>query len=60
MLTMELEIDTNAAERALRVVASGRKNVLFAQSDTGGERAAAIYSLLGSTKLNGLDPEIYL
>jgi transposase len=55
-----LEIDNNAAERALRVVALGRKNFLFAGSDTGGERAAAIYSLLGSAKLNGLDPELYL
>jgi transposase len=55
-----LEIDNNAAERALRVVALGRKNFLFADSDAGGERAAAIYSLLGSAKLNGLDPEIYL
>jgi transposase len=55
-----LEIDNNAAERALRVVALGRKNYLFAGSNAGGERAAAIYSLLGSAKLNGLDPEIYL
>ena len=55
-----LEIDNNAAERALRVVALGRKNFLFAGSDQGGERAAAMYSLLGSAKLNGLDPEIYL
>lgn len=55
-----LEIDNNAAERALRVVALGRKNFLFAGSDAGGERAAAMYSLLGSAKLNGLDPEIYL
>jgi transposase len=55
-----LEIDNNCAERALRVVALGRKNYLFAGSDTGGERAAAIYSLIGSAKLNGLDPEIYL
>ena len=55
-----LEIDNNAAERALRVVALGRKNYLFCGSDAGGERAAAIYSLLGSAKLNGLDPEIYL
>jgi transposase len=55
-----LEIDNNAAERALRVVALGRKNFLFAGSDAGGERAAAIYSLLGSAKLNGLDPELYL
>jgi hypothetical protein len=55
-----LEIDNNAAERALRVVALGRMNFLFAGSDAGGERAAAIYSLLGSAKLNGLDPELYL
>jgi len=55
-----IEIDNNAAERALRAVALGRKNYLFAGSDTGGERAAAIYSLVGSAKLNGLDPEAYL
>ena len=55
-----LEIDNNAAERALRAVALGRKNYLFAGSDAGGERAAAIYSLLGSAKLNDLDPELYL
>ena len=55
-----LEIDNNAAERALRAVAIGRKNYLFAGSDSGGERAAAIYSLIGSAKLNGLDPEAYL
>jgi transposase len=40
-----LEIDNNAAERALRAVALGRKNYLFAGSDAGGERAAALYSL---------------
>ena len=57
----QLEIDNNAAERALRVVALGRKNYLFCGSDAGGERAAHIYSLLGSAKLNnGLDPELYL
>jgi transposase len=56
----QLEIDNNAAERALRVVALGRKNYLFCGSNAGGERAAAIYSLLGSAKLNGLDPELYL
>ncbi len=55
-----IEIDNNAAERALRDVALGRKNYLFAGSDAGGERAAAIYSLLGTAKLNGLDPEGYL
>ena len=55
-----IEIDNSAAERALRVVALGRKNYLFAGSDAGGERAAAIYSLLGSAKLNDLDPKLYL
>ena len=55
-----LEIDNNAAERALRAVALGRKNYLFAGSDTGGERAAAIYSLIGTAKLNNRDPEAYL
>src|SRR5439155_25484721 len=55
-----LEIDKNAAERALRAVALGRKNYLFAGSDLGGERAAAIYTLIGTAKLNGLDPEAYL
>jgi transposase len=55
-----IEIDNNAAERALRTVALGRKNYLFAGSDAGGERAAAIYSLIGTAKLNGIDPEAYL
>jgi transposase len=55
-----IEIDNNAAERSLRAVALGRKNYLFAGSDAGGERAAAIYSLIGTAKLNGLDPEAYL
>ena len=55
-----LEADNNAAERALRVVALGRKNWLFAGSDDGGERAATIYTLIGTAKLNGIDPEAYL
>ena len=55
-----LEIDNNAAERALRVVALGRKNYLFAGSGRGGEREASIYSLVGSAKLSGMDPEAYL
>jgi Transposase IS66 family. len=55
-----LEIDNNSAERALHCVAMGRKNYLFAGSDAGGERAAAIYSLVGSAKLNDLDPQFYL
>lgn len=55
-----IEIDNNAAERSLRAVALGRKNYLFAGADSGGEHAAAIYSLIGSAKLNGRDPEGYL
>jgi len=55
-----LDIDNNAAERAIRPLALGRKNYLFAGSDAGGERAAAIYSLIETAKLNGLDPEAYL
>jgi transposase len=55
-----LEIDNNAAERALRGVALGRKNYLFAGSDEGGRRAAAAYSLIETAKLNSLDPEAYL
>ncbi|MGA8709492.1 MAG: IS66 family transposase [Steroidobacteraceae bacterium] len=55
-----IEIDNNPVERQLRAVALGRKNFLFAGSDAGGERAAAFYSLIGTAKLCGLDPEAYL
>jgi transposase len=55
-----VEIDNNAAERSLRAIALGRKNWLFAGSDDGGERAAVIYSLLGTAQLNGLNVEAYL
>jgi len=55
-----IAIDNNAAERALRCVALGRKNFLFAGSDAGGERAAALYSLIGTAKLNGHNPEAFL
>jgi transposase len=55
-----IEIDNSAAERALRAVAVGRRNYLFAGSDRGGVRAATYYGLLGSAKLNGLNPEAYL
>ena len=55
-----VEIDNSAAERALRGVAVGRRNYLFAGADSGGERAAAIYSLIGTAKLNGIDPEAWL
>ena len=53
-------LDNNAAERSLRAVTLGRKNYLFAGADSGGERAAVVYSLIGSAKLNGVDPEAYL
>ncbi|PAX06317.1 IS66 family transposase [Sphingomonas lenta] len=55
-----LEIDNNAAERSLRGVALGRKNWLFAGSDQGGHRAASIYSLVETAKLNGVDPQAWL
>src|SRR5450830_1052706 len=55
-----IEIDNSAAERALRGVAIGRRNYLFAGADSGGERAAAIYSLIGTARLNGVDPEAWL
>ena len=55
-----LEMENNAAERALRAVALGRKNFLFLGADVGGERAEVIYTLIGTAKLNALDPEAYL
>ena len=55
-----IEIDNNAVEREMRAVALGRKNYLFAGSDAGGERAALLYGLLNTAKLNGHDPESYL
>jgi transposase len=50
----EIEIDNSAAERSLRGIAIGRKNYLFMGSDRGGERAATLYSLMETAKLNGL------
>ena len=55
-----LEIDNNSAERALRAVAIGRENYLFMGAESGGQRAASLYSLIGTAKLNGLDPAFYL
>jgi transposase len=55
-----IEIDNSAAERALRGVAVGRKNYLFAGSDAGGARAAVVYTLIESAKLNNVDPESWL
>ena len=53
-------LTNNAAERALRGVALGRKAWLFAGSDRGGERAAFMYSLIATAKLNGVDPQAWL
>jgi transposase len=55
-----LEVDNNIAENAIRGIALGRRNYLFAGSDQGGRRAAAMYTILTSAKLNGLNPESYL
>src|SRR5205823_722657 len=55
-----LALDNNPAERALRGVAIGRTNYLFAGSDAGGRRAAATYSLIESAKLNTLNPQLYI
>ena len=54
------ESENNAAERSLRGGALGRKNWLFAGSDQGGHRAASIYSLVETAKLNGVDPQAWL
>ena len=55
-----IEIDNNSAERSIRPLVLGRRNYLFAGSDGGGERAANIYSLIGTALLNGRDPYLYL
>jgi hypothetical protein len=55
-----LEADNNIAERSIRSIVLGRKNYLFAGSDTGGERAAAIYTIVQTANLNGVNPEAYL
>jgi hypothetical protein len=55
-----LEMTNNAAERAMRVPVLGRKNYLFCGSDAGGQRAACLYTITETAKLNGLNPEAYL
>ena len=55
-----LEISNNAAERAIKPLALGRKNWMFAGSDAGGRRAATLYTILQTAVLNGLDPEAYI
>jgi transposase len=54
-----LDIDNNTSERTLRMVVIGRKNYMFAGSEAGAVRAAIIYSLVASCKLNGIDPFAY-
>ena len=56
----DLPLDNNAVENAIRPIALGKKNWLFAGSERAGQRAAAIQSLLGTAKLNGLDPQAWL
>ena len=53
-------LTNNAAERALRPLCLGRKSWLFAGSDRGGERAAVMYTLIGTAKLNDVDPQVWL
>jgi transposase len=53
-------ISNNAAERTLRCVAVGRHNWTFAGSDEGGRRAAAMYTLIETAKLNDIDPQAWL
>lgn len=55
-----IEIDNNSAERSIRPIVIGRRNYLFAGSDAGGENAALLYTLIGSAKLNGIEPYGYL
>lgn len=55
-----VEMDNNIAENALRGCCLGRKNFLFLGADSGGERAAAMYGLIGTARMNGIDPEAYL
>ena len=53
-------LTNNAAERAIRGIALGRRSWLFAGSDRGGERAAAMYTLIVTAKLNDIDPQAWL
>ena len=54
------ELDNNTAERSVRGIAVGRKNYMFAGSDSGGKRAAAIYTLIETAKLNNINPQAWL
>ncbi len=56
----QLEPDNNIAENAMQSISLGRKNYLFAGSDKGGDRAAAMYTIMQTAKLNRLNPEASL
>lgn len=55
-----IDLDNNPVERAIRPIALGRKNHLFAGSDGGGDRWATVCSLIATARLNGVDPYAYL
>ena len=55
-----LDMSNNAAERAIRPLVLGRKNYLFCGSDAGGQRAACIYTVIETAKINGINPQTYL
>ncbi|MFP3624294.1 transposase domain-containing protein, partial [Burkholderia sp. SIMBA_051] len=55
-----VEVENNTAERAIRPLVLGRRNYLFAGSDGGGQSAAVIYSLIGTARLNSIEPFAYL
>jgi hypothetical protein len=55
-----VEVDNNTVERAIRPIPLGRKNALFAGSDSGGERWAILASLIATAKLHGVDPQTWL
>ncbi len=60
METGHLPIDNNPVENCIRPIALGKNNRLFTGSERAGQRAAAIQSLLGTAKLNGLNPALWL
>ena len=55
-----LEMSNNAAERAMKPPVLGRKNYLFCGSDAGGKRAACMYTIIETCRMNGVDPQAYL
>ncbi|WP_260006543.1 transposase [Leisingera sp. M527] len=55
-----LEPDNDSAERAMKPIAIGRKNYLFAGSESGGKAAAIAYCLIETAKMNGRDPQVWL